>query len=53
MKYALHDGTHFKWGLMRGWEAYLLCLARDHSGSPGARMRTLLMPQIISVHAAT
>ena len=45
MRYALHDGAHFKWALMRGWENYLIGLARQHSESPGARMRTLLMPE--------
>lgn len=22
--YALHDGTHFKWGIMRAWEAFVV-----------------------------
>ena len=43
-RYALHDGTHFKWDVMRKWEAWLLTLAFQGSRGPGARMRTLRRP---------
>jgi integrase len=41
--YALHDGTHFKWGLMRAWEGWILEQANAALPVPGARLRSLKM----------
>ena len=46
--YALHDGTHFKWDVMRRWENWLLALTVDHAEPKGARLRTLLLPSIVT-----
>ena len=43
-RYALHDGRHFKWALMKAWEDYLLGLTTRHCTVAGARLRTLMLP---------
>lgn len=42
-RYALHDGTHFKWDVMRTWERWIQRLAMEQAPVPGARLRTLAL----------
>ena len=42
-RYALHDGTHFKWDVMNRWVRWIQGLAAEQGPISGAKVGTLLL----------